>query len=105
MKLRWPDWFRRVILQDETRPFVADETVAQIVMKFVPLQDFFSPLMKSMYVQGLLYQVRRGNVQLTNAVNEWVLEGKVKIVPLEYTRKQKTLEVKHSTIEGKGWVE
>lgn len=51
-------------------------------MRFVPLQDFFSPETASQYVKGMSYRVRPGNDGLARLARRWLAEGKV-FVPEE----------------------
>lgn len=45
---------------------------------FVALQTFYSPKMKSSYVEGLSYTIRQGNRYLAALAEVWALEGRVR---------------------------
>lgn len=51
------------------------------MMRFTPTRDFFSEAFDSYYVVGLQYTVRDGNTRLAEAVQQWVAEGTVQILP------------------------
>ena len=48
---------------------------------FSPTADFFSEAFDSHYCQGLRYQAHPENHRLRAAVEEWVKQGKVKLLP------------------------
>ena len=59
--------------------------------EFTPIQDFYSDELKSWYVNGLRYTVRESDPVLASFISEWILLGKIKLVP-----------EKGASIEGKG---
>ena len=47
--------------------------------RFIANETFFSDITNSEYVEGFSYSIQ--NEKLEKLVNEWIAEGKVKIVP------------------------
>lgn len=54
-------------------------------MRFTALQDFYSEETGSHYLRGLSYTVRPGNAQLSDLVDKWAMENKVRISGLAAT--------------------
>lgn len=49
-------------------------------MTFTPVETFFSDDFKSVYCAGLTYTVRADNAKLRGAVEQWLKDGKVRLV-------------------------
>ena len=49
---------------------------------FTPVWDFFSEAFDSHYCRGLRYAAHPENTRLRDAVEQWVKEGKVTVLPL-----------------------
>lgn len=47
-------------------------------MQFTPLEDFFSPELKSQYCVGLSYRARPQDTKLLALLPTWIKQGKVR---------------------------
>ena len=49
----------------------------RVIGGFIPNSNFTCPVTNSIYVKGQFYNIRQGNKELINRVNDWVRSGKV----------------------------
>lgn len=54
------------------------QPTARVLFYFYPTETFECEENKSVYIEGQRYQVREGNEQLQQLVNDWIEQGKVR---------------------------
>lgn len=51
-----------------------------VLYAFIALRSFSAPEVGTIYMRGMKYYVREGNTKLADLVDQWVIEGFVKIL-------------------------
>ena len=53
------------------KKITANQVREPVILHFVPLKDFYSKRMKSHYVAGMEYCLRKGNNKLESQIQKW----------------------------------
>lgn len=74
-------WFRRSAVEEPVAPVPAPVLLEAPPgsFRFTPVEDFYSSETRSQYVAGLGYTARPENKLLSELVEKWLSEGKVKV--------------------------